>query len=89
MHVTKDVEDFYAESDPDKENLCLYGNPDGTWEAQLPAEEVPPELPEPSLGLHFARDGLQLRTPMQDMLLTHLVRVRRSFSSTIFLLSLT
>jgi len=37
----------------------LYGNPDGTWEVQLPAEEVPPELPEPALGINFARDGMQ------------------------------
>lgn len=58
-----DVEDFYAQSDPDKENLCLYGNPDGTWEVQLPAEEVPPELPEPALGINFARDGMQVRFP--------------------------
>jgi hypothetical protein len=39
----------------------LYGNPDGTWEVQLPAEEVPPELPEPALGINFARDGMQVR----------------------------
>jgi len=56
-----DVERFYAQCDPDKENLCLYGNPDGTWEVQLPAEEVPPELPEPALGINFARDGMQVR----------------------------
>ena len=54
------MEDFYAQCDPDKENLCLYGNPDGTWEVQLPAEEVPPELPEPALGINFARDGMQV-----------------------------
>jgi len=40
--------------------LCLYGNPDGTWDVQLPAEEVPPELPEPALGINFARDGMQV-----------------------------
>ena len=28
---------------------------------QLPAEEVPPELPEPALGINFARDGMQVR----------------------------
>jgi hypothetical protein len=28
---------------------------------QLPAEEVPPELPEPALGINFARDGMQAR----------------------------
>lgn len=25
----------------------------------MPAEEVPPELPEPALGINFARDGMQ------------------------------
>ena len=25
----------------------------------LPEEEVPPELPEPVLGINFARDGMQ------------------------------
>jgi len=59
--IIADVEAFYAQCDPDKENLCLYGNPDGTWEVQLPAEEVPPELPEPALGINFARDGMQVR----------------------------
>ncbi|CAI0415905.1 unnamed protein product [Linum tenue] len=29
------------------------------WEVTLPAEEVPPELPEPALGINFARDGMQ------------------------------
>lgn len=24
----------------------------------MPAEEVPPELPEPALGINFARDGM-------------------------------
>ncbi|KAM0912441.1 hypothetical protein ACQ4PT_012791 [Festuca glaucescens] len=45
----------------DKENLCLYGNPDGSWEVALPAEEVPPELPEPALGINFARNGMHRR----------------------------
>ena len=54
-----EVDRFYAECDPDKENLCLYGNHDGSWEVALPAEEVPPELPEPALGINFARDGMQ------------------------------
>ncbi|XWS26636.1 hypothetical protein CRYUN_Cryun26dG0047700 [Craigia yunnanensis] len=46
---------FYSE----KENLCLYGYPNEQWEVTLPAEEVPPELPEPALGINFARDGMQ------------------------------
>ncbi|RYQ88915.1 hypothetical protein Ahy_B09g095825 isoform G [Arachis hypogaea] len=43
----------------EKENLCLYGFPSEQWEVNLPAEEVPPELPEPVLGINFARDGMQ------------------------------
>ncbi|XP_054780375.1 PHD finger protein ALFIN-LIKE 3-like isoform X2 [Prosopis cineraria] len=57
--VTLDVEDFYNQCDPEKENLCLYGLPSEQWEVNLPAEEVPPELPEPVLGINFARDGMQ------------------------------
>lgn len=49
---------FYELSNPERENLCLYGNPDATWEVDLPAEEVPPELPEPALGINFARNGM-------------------------------
>lgn len=45
----------------EKENLCLYGHPSETWEVNLPAEEVPPELPEPALGINFARDGMNRR----------------------------
>lgn len=45
----------------DKENLCLYGHPNESWEVTLPAEEVPPELPEPALGINFSRDGMQRR----------------------------
>lgn len=43
----------------ESENLCLFGHPHGEWEVILPAEEVPPELPEPALGINFARDGMQ------------------------------
>ncbi|XP_015954713.1 PHD finger protein ALFIN-LIKE 4 [Arachis duranensis] len=57
--LTTDVEEFYRQCDPDKENLCLYGYPTEQWEVNLPAEEVPPELPEPALGINFARDGMQ------------------------------
>ncbi|XP_068636641.1 PHD finger protein ALFIN-LIKE 1-like [Aristolochia californica] len=56
--LTEDVDEFYALCDPEKENLCLYGHPNETWEVNLPAEEVPPELPEPALGINFARDGM-------------------------------
>ncbi|CAD5185541.1 PHD finger protein ALFIN-LIKE 8-like isoform X1 [Musa acuminata AAA Group] len=56
--LTTDVEKFYQQCDPEKENLCLYGLPNETWEVNLPAEEVPAELPEPALGINFARDGM-------------------------------
>ena len=39
------------------------GNPDGSWEVDLPAEEVPPEMPEPALGINFARDGMAVGLP--------------------------
>ncbi|GJN27497.1 hypothetical protein PR202_gb15526 [Eleusine coracana subsp. coracana] len=49
--------------DPDgipieRRRTCLYGLPNETWEVTLPAEEVPSELPEPVLGINFARDGI-------------------------------
>lgn len=56
--LTDEVEEFYHACDPEKENLCLYGNRNGSWSVELPAEEVPPELPEPCLGVNFARDGM-------------------------------
>ncbi|XP_027333620.1 PHD finger protein ALFIN-LIKE 4-like isoform X2 [Abrus precatorius] len=57
--LTTEVEEFYQQCDPEKDNLCLYGFPNEQWEVNLPAEEVPPELPEPALGINFARDGMQ------------------------------
>ncbi|KAL7165719.1 hypothetical protein ACSBR2_036573 [Camellia fascicularis] len=57
--LTTDVAEFYQQCDPEKENLCLYGFPSEQWKVNLPAEEVPPELPEPALGINFARDGMQ------------------------------
>ncbi|KAL2337746.1 hypothetical protein Fmac_012192 [Flemingia macrophylla] len=59
--LSQDVDEFYKLCDPDKENLCLYGHPNETWEVTLPVEEVPPELPEPALGINFARDGMNRR----------------------------
>ncbi|KAJ1703770.1 hypothetical protein LUZ63_003549 [Rhynchospora breviuscula] len=56
--LTTDVEKFFQACDPDKENLCLYGLPTEQWDVALPAEEVPPEMPEPVLGINFARDGM-------------------------------
>lgn len=85
FRAVADVELFYRQCDPERENLCLYGAPlpaspalasscrssrtkafgcfragetTGAWSVDLPAEEVPPELPEPCLGINFARDGM-------------------------------
>ncbi|TKY65825.1 PHD finger protein ALFIN 1 [Spatholobus suberectus] len=59
--LTRDVGEFYGLCDPAKDNLCLYGHPNETWEVTLPTEEVPPELPEPALGINFARDDVSRR----------------------------
>ncbi|XP_064941716.1 PHD finger protein ALFIN-LIKE 6-like [Musa acuminata AAA Group] len=37
--------------------MCLYGCPDETWELKEPPD-VPHELPEPNIGINFARDGM-------------------------------
>lgn len=58
-----DAKELYAAAGPERENLCLYGHPDGNWSVDLPTEEVPPELPEPVLGINFARDGGFLERP--------------------------
>jgi hypothetical protein len=57
--LTTDVDRLVEQCDPARENLCLYGYADGNWAVELPVEEVPPEVPEPALGINFARDGLQ------------------------------
>ncbi|KAF8412043.1 hypothetical protein HHK36_004603 [Tetracentron sinense] len=57
--LTTEVEKFYQQCHPDKENLWLQSHPNETWEVDLPNEEVPPEIPEPTLGINFARDGMQ------------------------------
>lgn len=35
----------------------LLARPSALCSVDLPVEEVPPELPEPVLGINFARDG--------------------------------
>lgn len=59
--LTDELDDLWAQADPERDNLCLYGGRDGNWSVDLPADEVPPELPEPCLGINFARDGMQRR----------------------------
>ncbi|KAJ0510297.1 hypothetical protein HanIR_Chr11g0539081 [Helianthus annuus] len=41
-----------------KDNLCLYGYPNESWEVTLPTESVPPDIPDPTLGINFARDDM-------------------------------
>ena len=40
LFLVRSQDRFYELANPDRENLCLYGNPDATWEVDLPAEEV-------------------------------------------------
>lgn len=61
LRLVFDDEFLFCFSLPEKENLCLYGHPNESWEVTLPAEEVPSELPEPALGINFARDGMKRR----------------------------
>ncbi|XP_047307082.1 PHD finger protein ALFIN-LIKE 4-like [Impatiens glandulifera] len=58
--LTSDIQEFYQLCDPASENLSLYGLPNGKWEVTLPVEEVPPEFPEPALGINFPRDGMDV-----------------------------
>ncbi|GLC63379.1 hypothetical protein PLESTF_000030000 [Pleodorina starrii] len=57
--LTQDIDKFWHQCDPQKENLALFAYADGSWAVDLPAEEVPPEAPEPALGINFARDGME------------------------------
>ncbi|CAD7697894.1 unnamed protein product, partial [Ostreobium quekettii] len=57
--LTTDFDKFYQLCDPNHDNLCLYGYPNGKWKVCPPSEEVPTELPEPTLGINYARDGMQ------------------------------
>ena len=62
--LTDDADALYAQCDPRRENLCVYGDRRGGWSVAPPVEEVPAELPEPCLGINFARDGM----PRQEWL---------------------
>ncbi|KAG8100242.1 hypothetical protein GUJ93_ZPchr0013g35861 [Zizania palustris] len=55
--LTADVDEFCGLCDPEKDSLCLYGYPNGSWEVAPPEDELPPDLPEPTLGINFSRDG--------------------------------
>eukprot|EP00958_Prasinococcus_capsulatus_P019351 scaffold2367_cov376-Prasinococcus_capsulatus_cf.AAC.3 len=57
--LTTEADKFYNECKPDKPNQCLYGLPSGEWVVSLPCQEVPPEMPDPAVGINFARDGMR------------------------------
>ena len=81
--LTSDSDDFFQQCDPESENLCLYGNVDGTWTVGLPAEMVPAEVPEPAVGINFARDGMASRglwLALGTSAHTHTHKLRASFS---------
>ncbi|KAG8100243.1 hypothetical protein GUJ93_ZPchr0013g36536 [Zizania palustris] len=59
--LTVDVDKLYWLCDPEKDNLCLFGRANGTWEVAMPADNVPPQLPEPVIGINFSRDGMLRR----------------------------
>ncbi|VVB13356.1 unnamed protein product [Arabis nemorensis] len=42
-----------------REDLCLYAYPNKKWQVTPPFEQLPQRLPEPVLGINFARDGMQ------------------------------
>jgi hypothetical protein len=51
-------------------DLCLYGYVYESWKVNLPPKEVPPDLPEPFLGINFARDGMK-RKDWISMVVVH------------------
>ncbi|BBN01337.1 PHD finger protein ALFIN-LIKE [Marchantia polymorpha subsp. ruderalis] len=56
--LTIESDELFRQCDPDTENLCLYGLPDGGWKVALPAQDVPTDFPEPAVGINFSRDGM-------------------------------
>ncbi|TKY65829.1 PHD finger protein ALFIN 1 [Spatholobus suberectus] len=56
--VIRSLTDVYGVFFQDMDNLCLYGHPNEAWEV---IQEVPPELPEPVLGINSARHGMNCR----------------------------
>lgn len=52
-----DFDALYTAADPAAPALCLAAGPDGTWSLGPPHPDVPPPLPEPCVGINFAKDG--------------------------------
>lgn len=43
----------------EKDNLCLFGYPNRRWEVNRPVAYLPPEIPEPTLGINFCGNGMR------------------------------
>uniref|UniRef100_A0A803LUD1 PHD finger protein ALFIN-LIKE n=1 Tax=Chenopodium quinoa TaxID=63459 RepID=A0A803LUD1_CHEQI len=69
--LTTEADDLYEKCDPEKLNLCLYGKPNGEWEVSLPSECLPPKLPDPTLGINFARDGIAKKVNWLKLVAVH------------------
>ncbi|KAK1362806.1 PHD finger protein Alfin1 [Heracleum sosnowskyi] len=74
--LTEDVAKLHMECDPDRTNLRLYGLPNRSWELRVPEEEYDPELllfdiPEPMLGINFARPDNMQDTPWMALVAIH------------------
>lgn len=61
--LTCDIDELLRQCDPldDKEALCLFGFPDGSWEVTSPDEDVPSERPEPLVGINHTMDRISGR----------------------------
>ncbi|CAN8293506.1 unnamed protein product [Cochlearia groenlandica] len=60
--LSTDFRKLYNQCDPNKENLSLYGLPNGSWDVHPPPpDDTFQEFPEPALGINFSRDGMEGR----------------------------
>ncbi|KAL2460621.1 PHD finger protein ALFIN-LIKE 6 [Abeliophyllum distichum] len=53
----------------EKDDLSLFAYPDGTWEVKERPETAPPEIPEPSLGINWARKGIPVNDWIKNVAL--------------------
>ncbi|GBF97057.1 hypothetical protein Rsub_09530 [Raphidocelis subcapitata] len=56
--LTDDADALFDQCDPSRQNVCLYGDRSGAWVVGPPTSALPGDLPEPCLGINFARDGM-------------------------------
>ncbi|VVB13355.1 unnamed protein product [Arabis nemorensis] len=60
-----DVDSVFALCNPEEEELCLYAYPNERWNVSPPHLQVPPDIPEPVLGINFVRDGMPRKAWLQ------------------------